>query len=145
MSRGRANTLADVMQSVEKTSDCWLWKGMVDRKGYGKFRMHSRFIGTHRVSYMLHKGAIPEGMWVLHHCDNPSCVNPSHLYLGTQIDNERDKVQRNRHHHTMKTHCPKGHEYTGDNLIQELRPSGRYGRRCRACKNHNAKLRRGRA
>lgn len=83
----------------EALTGCWLWTGAVKELGYGVIGLGTREQGTakaHRVSYMLHKGEIPAGMSVLHRCDTPSCVNPSHLFLGTLSDNMRDCVAKKR-------------------------------------------------
>lgn len=80
---------------------CWLWTGALDKiqRGHLRFgRADEGQIGTNRASWLIHFGDIPAGKSVLHHCDNPQCVRPSHLYLGTQQDNMRDKQVRGRHH-----------------------------------------------
>ena len=82
---------------VTKLSDaeCWEWQGSKNFKGYGKLP-HDNEQQAHRVSYVIFKGEIPEKTMVLHHCDNPSCVNPSHLYLGDNKQNMIDMISRDR-------------------------------------------------
>lgn len=85
---------------LKKTDTCWLWVSNRDRYGYGRFLGAVRGVSTkfaHRFSYMLHKGDIPSGMLVCHKCDNPPCVNPEHLFLGTESDNMNDKISKGRH------------------------------------------------
>lgn len=87
---------------VDKRDDdeCWIYKGKKDIYGYGKFILNiiydNKAAIASRVSWVIHFGGIPEGMLVLHHCDNPSCVNPKHLFLGTNKDNARDKIIKGR-------------------------------------------------
>ena len=75
---------------------CWIWQGVLDKDGYGKVKRDTKTIRAHRLFYEQHVGPVPNGLLVLHHCDNPQCVNPSHLYIGNQFDNERDKDTRGR-------------------------------------------------
>jgi len=79
-----------------KSDGCWLWTGCVHGKGYGHFKIGKKVEKAHRVSWMLYRGNIPQGYHVLHICDTPPCVNPDHLYLGTNADNVKDRVQKNR-------------------------------------------------
>ena len=82
----------------EPMSGCWLWIGAVnDKKGYGKISIHSKRAYAHRVSWGLYRGPIPAGAHVLHKCDVPCCVNPDHLYLGDQRQNNLDRDRRGRH------------------------------------------------
>jgi hypothetical protein len=78
-------------------SGCWIWMGSVDRRGYGRFSPHRIARKAHRVAYELFVGPIPPRMGILHSCDIPSCVNPSHLRPGTQRDNTLDAIRRGRH------------------------------------------------
>lgn len=77
--------------------ECWPWKGYCAKSGgHGRFLEVRRQTTAHRVSWEIHRGIIPEGMHVLHSCDSPSCVNPAHLFLGTQADNNRDMAAKGR-------------------------------------------------
>lgn len=87
---------------------------------------------THRIAWELIYGEIPTKMWVLHRCDNPSCVNPDHLYLGTRSDNFKDFVARKRSPFLKKTHCPRGHPYAGENL-RVVNYKGYLRRACKEC------------
>lgn len=82
-----------VVNRVLVEGGCWLWQERLDSRGYGMFPRHLR---AHRVSYTAFKGPIPAGLHVLHSCDNPRCVNPDHLSVGTPADNMRDKMLRGR-------------------------------------------------
>lgn len=77
-------------------SGCWNWTAYRSRKGRGMFKLGGRMRWAHRVAYERWVGPIPDGQVVRHRCDNPGCVNPQHLELGTQADNVRDRVERGR-------------------------------------------------
>lgn len=77
---------------------CWIWTGHCSPEGYGRIQIDKWPVSTHRFSLELAQGfPIPDGLWALHHCDNPPCVRPDHLYAGTISENHRDMVGRDRH------------------------------------------------
>lgn len=85
-------------EKVEKTEACWLWKASRTHngEGYGQFRWEQRSVDAHRVSWIIAHGEIPAGINVLHSCDNPVCVRPDHLFLGTDQDNVDDMLAKGR-------------------------------------------------
>lgn len=83
-------------ERVDKSGECWLWTGFRDKGGYGRVGHEGRSVLAHRFAYEIAVGPIPDGLDVLHSCDNPPCVNPAHLRAGTPSDNFADMVSRNR-------------------------------------------------
>lgn len=125
---------------------CWLWQGPISSNGYGRCAMGKRraWMAAHRVSWTIHYGDIPQGLFVCHHCDVPLCVNPAHLFLGTQTDNMRDAACKGRissqqrpenqprgegHYLRQRTHCVNGHPFDKANTYWTKRGT----RTCRAC------------
>lgn len=117
--------------AVKGPADCWEWQAGKSR-GYGTCFEHGMPVSAHRVSYAMHNGPIPPGMVVMHSCDNPGCVNPAHLSVGTQADNMADKTKKGRarpNRLANKSHCVHGHEMTVDNT--DFNSNG--GRVCKIC------------
>lgn len=90
---------------------CWGWTAGCNRAGYGQFKHGERIVGAHRMAWKLERGPIPEGLCVLHRCDTPGCVNPDHLFLGTNADNSQDMVRKGRH---LVGHREKGRKQQGE-------------------------------
>lgn len=102
---------------VEPTG-CWQWTGYRrPPQGYGETTLNSEKWAAHRLSYTVHKGPIPEGQFVCHTCDNPACVNPDHLWVGTHQDNMKDAKAKKRIARAYRTHCPRGHSYADHAVI----------------------------
>lgn len=96
-----------------KTGQCWNWAGSICKEGYGIIAVERKLKRAHRYSWELVHGEIPTGISILHKCDNRSCVNPSHLYPGTQFDNMRDRAVRGRGNH------PRGEDHYRAKLTNE--------------------------
>ena len=127
-------------RNVQKTDGCWIWTGTRastnPRRAYGSLEYRGQFMQAHRVSYQLAHGvALTRTEHVLHDCDNPSCVNPDHLHLGTPKQNAREAIERGLR--VIPTHCPQGHLFDANNTRREK--DGR--RRCKACDRTRARER----
>lgn len=124
-------------------NECWEWVGAKNSKGYGQFSINGKSTSTHRISYAMHHGEILPGLIVCHTCNNPPCVNPKHLYMGTNTDNMHQASQQKRFPEQHKTHCKNGHEFTPENTIirnqgnKKGRAPGSTYRCCKECKRIN--------
>lgn len=128
---------------VRTATGCLEYQGHRNWLGYGQIRWGGalgRLVRVHRVMYEAHVGPIPDGLGVLHSCDNPPCAEPTHLRPGTQLDNAADRDSRGRHNKASWTACPNGHPYPPD------RPAKVDKNRCRECareRNRRYEQRRG--
>lgn len=111
--------------------ECWEWTGRRNRTGYGEFAMGDSAQMAHRVAYELTVGPVPDGLYVCHHCDNPGCENPRHLFAGTSKDNNDDMRAKGRARMSgvVRPYCRRGHEFTPENELRH----GNGRRQCRIC------------
>jgi len=122
----KVKTLADLLARTTKNGDCIEFVGAKNPQGYGCLGFNNKSYQAHRLAWELTNGPIPEGFVVCHRCDNPPCINPAHLFLGTQRENIIDMYAKGRGNGKWKF-CARGHPLSGDNLT----PGDRG--RCRAC------------
>jgi hypothetical protein len=124
--RLRGPAIERIMRRTDRTGDCWLWTGRLNRDGYAEMKISGKLRMAHRVAYEEIVGAIPEGKPLDHLCRVRHCVNPAHLEPVTARENTHRSPLRN----DFKTHCPQGHPYSDDNTY-----TWRGHRRCRTCNN----------
>ena len=113
-------------------SGCWEWQGYRNACGYGVMRHNRKSALVHRAAWEVEFGPVPAGLVVCHHCDNPPCANPGHLFLGTVRENALDMTAKGRSAGQKRTHCPQGHPY--DEMNTYRKPNGK--RCCRTCRSH---------
>ncbi len=104
---------------VTRTTGCWEWQGTIGSKGYGFFKLNRKNQYAHRISYELAYGPIPKGKLVCHRCDNPRCVKPKHLFLGTHKDNLQDMVNKGRSNYGSRN----GRARLNEGMVASIRNS----------------------
>lgn len=102
------NLINRFLKKTQWNGKCLLWIGGKTKRGYGRFKINGILYGAHHISYQIYINDIPEGDWILHKCDNPSCVNPIHLFNGDRSDNMKDCVLKNRHNFQNKNKAQSG-------------------------------------
>jgi hypothetical protein len=112
---------------TERGDGCWVWKGPITLYRYGRMSVgtppNKKEYQAHRLSWELHRGPIPDGLYVCHHCDNPPCVNPDHLFLGTQSDNMCDASRKGRVRGGVKVGSANGNSKLTEFQAREIRDS----------------------
>lgn len=117
----------------EPNSGCILWTGPLNAWGYGEASLSGKRILAHRLAHKIHRGEIGPGLLVLHRCDTPACVNPDHLWLGTNAENMRDMASKGRAY-KPGDQCARGHTY-------EFLPGPKLRRICKICRADNQRKR----
>lgn len=125
--RDNADATRLISRARRSEAGCWEWTGHINEHGYGTMAFRSKVWKTHRVSYTIFCGEIPDGLMVCHHCDNPSCIHPSHLFLGHAKTNMRDMIRKGRGRSTITSaqdhfrsgRAPSGEEASGAKITRD--------------------------
>ena len=145
MADWRTNTPEKFWRRIEITGpdDCWGWQGTTNAYGHGRLTYENTWWVASRLAWALTNGPIPDGLCVLHRCDNPPCCNPAHLFLGTRADNTTDMMTKGRNHWLQRDHCKNGHAFAVHGRIV-TRATGKQYRCCLMCKADEQRRRRAR-
>jgi len=118
----------------QEPDECWPWRGQTQGKGYGAFHHKGTLRRATHISLETDGRSRPtEAHFALHSCDNPPCVNPAHLWWGTQLENIQDALSKGRLNNREPTHCKNGHPFNEANTLRVVFPDGKRRQRCRAC------------
>lgn len=133
----------DLLNNIKiKPDGCWIWLRDRNKHLYGRCTYKGKRFLAHRLSWILFHTLedLDENIWVLHKCDNPSCINPAHLFEGNQLSNMQDCFSKKRMAHQKKRICKNGHLWTAENYYETVLKSGKIQRACKVCESNRKKL-----